>query len=270
MKSNKVLYLFFMGLLATASLTMYSCKDKEETFPVPTVTLSATTFSGKMGQTASVTASVSAPGGLKSLTITKYKGTDVDASFGTNGSETLTDLTHTHTYVLSEEGLTTPIRFKFTAEDEKGQTGTADYIITTEPSVSYLLTKYNWQWKSKLGKCLASDPETEQILDCEKDNFFSFNADGTYQLNFGAITGTGGGTCDFDGFAVPTTWSLNTEETELTIKTSNAFDPTSITTEVYKITSATNASIKSKQTIDLSVFGCVVYDWGFEWTAKPK
>jgi hypothetical protein len=271
MKYNKVINLFFVGLAAVAALTINACKDKEETFPNPTVTLSAATFTGKIGQTATVTATASALGGFKSLKITKYKGVDVDASFGTAGTETLTEATHTHSYVLSAEGLSTPIRFKFTVEDNKGQTGTADYIITTEPSVAYLLTTYDWLWKSKIGQVLASDPgESEQILDCEKDNYYSFNADGTYQLKFGAVTGSGGGTCDFDGFVTTTTWSLNAGETELTIRGVNAFDPTDIRTEVFKLTSASNTAIKSTQTIDLSVFGGIVYDWKFEWSAKAK
>lgn len=270
MKHNSLIHLFFLGLLAIATLTMSSCKD-EETFPVPTVTLSSTAFSGKIGQTATVTATVVAPGGLKALKITKYKGVDIDASFGTGGTQTFTHLTHTLDYVLAAEGLSTPIRFKFSAEDDKGQIGTADFIITTEPSASYLLVTYNWQWKSKVGKVFDTDPgESEQILDCEKDNVYSFNADGTYALNYGAITGTGGGTCDFDGFRAPTTWTLNAGETEMTIKSANVFDPTDILTEVYKLTSATTASIKSTQTVDLTAFGGIIYDWKFEWTAKPK
>jgi len=271
MKYNKIMYLFSVGLLASAVLTMNSCKDKEETFPNPTVTLSSTTFSGKIGQTASVTASVTAPGGLRTLKITKFKGTTIDATFGTGGTETVTGLTHTHDYVLSTEGLSTPIRFKFEAEDNKGQKGSADFIITTEPSVAYLLTTYDWLWKSKLGKIFSlAEPETEQILDCEKDNFYSFNVDGTFALNYGAITGMGGGTCDFDGFRAPTTWTLNATETELTIRSVNVFDPTDILTEVYKIKVANATKIESTQTVDLTAFGGIVYDWTFIWNAKPK
>ena len=271
MKYNKIMYLFSVGLLASAVLTMNSCKDKEETFPNPTVTLSSTTFSGKIGQTASVTASVTAPGGLRTLKITKYKGTTIDATFGTGGTETVTGLTHTHDYVLSTEGLSTPIRFKFEAEDNKGQKGSADFIITTEPSVAYLLTTYDWLWKSKLGKIFSlAEPETEQILDCEKDNFYSFNVDGTFALNYGAITGMGGGTCDFDGFRAPTTWTLNATETELTIKSVNVFDATDILTEVYTIKVANATKIESTQAVDLTAFGGIVYDWTFIWNAKPK
>jgi len=271
MKYTKIFYLFSMGLLASAALTLNSCQDDEETFPNPAVTLSSTTYSGKIGQTASVTATVVAPAGLRTLKITKFKGTTIDPTFGTGGTETYTDLTHTHNYVLSTEGLSTPIRFKFEAEDDKGQIGSADFIVTTEPSVSYLLTTFDWQWKSKLGKIFSlSEPETEQILDCEKDNFYSFNADGTFALNYGAITGSGGGTCDFDGFRAPTTWTLNADESELTISSVSVFDPADIQTEVYKIKVANSTKIESTQTVDLTAFGGVIYDWTFIWNAKPK
>lgn len=270
MKYTKFLYLFVAGLLATSAFTVSSCKKDDDPKAAPTVTLSASTFTGKIGDVASVTATVVAAEGLKELRITKYLGTTVDASFGTNGTAVHTDLTHTHDYELSAEGLTTPVRFNFTAEDNEGQTGTADFIITTEPSVSYLLTNFDWQWKSKLGKCLESDPETEQIFDCEKDNVYSFNADGTYTLDYGAITGTGGGTCDFDGFRAPTTWELNSDESELTLRSANVFDPNDVLVEVYKVQDGTTSYMKSTQTVDLSVFGCIIYDWTFEWTAKPK
>ncbi|MBK8566782.1 MAG: hypothetical protein IPN76_26475 [Saprospiraceae bacterium] len=174
MKFKSFSLMLIAGLLATSAITFSSCKKDDDPKPAPTVTLSSTTFSGKIGETASVTAVVVAAEGLKELRITKYLGTTVDATFGTNGTEIVTDLTHTHDYVLTE-GLTTPVRFNFTAEDNEGQTGTADFIITTEPSVSYLLTTYDWLWKSKFGQGFASEPgASEQILDCEKDNYYLF------------------------------------------------------------------------------------------------
>ena len=270
MKFKSFSLMLIAGLLATSAITFSSCKKDDDPKPAPTVTLSATSFAGKTGETATVAATVVAQEGLKELRITKYLGTTVDASFGTNGTETVTTLTHSHSYLLNEEGLTTPVRFNFTAEDNEGQTGTADFIITTEASASYLLTNFDWQWKSKVGKVFEADPESEQILDCEKDNVYSFNADGSYTLDYGALTGSGGGTCDFDGFRAPTTWSLNAEETTLTIMAVNVFDPTDIQTEVYNITDANTTSIKSTQTVDLTVFGGIIYDWKFEWSAKPK
>lgn len=260
----------FVGFLATSVLSVQSCKDDDDAKPAPTVTLTSSSYSGKIGETATVGIAVVAPEGLKSLVITKYLGTTVDATYGTNGSKTVTDLTYEENYVLNEEGLDTPVRFKFEATDNKDQVTSSDFIITTEPSVSYLLVKYNWQWKSKVGKVFDTDPgESEQIVDCEKDNVYTFNADGTYSLDYGAITGMGGGTCDYDGLSAPTTWSLNADESELTINSSDVFTG-AVTTEVYKITSASTTSIKSTQTVDLTAFGGIIYDWKFEWTAKSK
>jgi len=270
MKFKNLFSMLFAGMLVTATLTITSCGDDDADVLGPTIALSSNDFSGKIGETATVTATVVAPAGLKSLTITKYLGTEVDATYGTGGSTTFTHETHTETYELGEEGLTNPVRFNFTAEDDKGKIGTADFIITTEPSVAYLLVNFDWQWKSKLGKCLDSDPETEQIADCEKDNYFVFNADGTFKLEYGANTAGAGTPCELDGLRVGDTWSLNADETELTMNFPNIFDPTDVQTEVYKISEFTSTSIKSRQTIDLSFLGCIVYNWGFEWAAKPK
>ena len=261
----------FMAMLATAALTFSSCGDDEAATPdPPTIALSAADFSGKTGETASVTATVTAPGGLASLVITKYVGTDVDANYGTGGSISVTTLTHTEDYELSGEGIDAPVRFNFTATDNEGQTASADFIITTEASVRYLLTSFNWQWKSKMGKCLDSEPVTEQILECEEDNVYTFNEDGTMSIDYGAITGMGGGTCDFDGLQPETSWELNGDETELTINAVNVFDPNDVRVEVYNITDANVMEINSTQTIDLTYFGCVIWDWEFTWSARPK
>lgn len=268
----KNLILFMAAaLLATGTLVFSGCdKDDEDPVAAPAVSLSATSFTGKVGETASVTATVTAPGGLKALRITKYLGTDVDPSYGTNGTQEVTTSTFTLNYELTEEGLQTPVRFNFEAEDNEGQMGDADFIITTELSVKYLITNFNWRWDSKVGKCLESDPETEQIFECEKDNVYIFNEDGTMTIDYGALTGAGGGTCEFDGLKPPASWSLTNDESELTITSINVFDPNDVQVEVYRITDFSAAEINSTQTIDLSVFGCVIWDWKFTWKAVPK
>jgi hypothetical protein len=271
MMHKKFLFMLAAGLLATAIFTFSACdKDDDDSFPAPTVSLSVETFTGKVGESASVVATVTAPGGFKELRVTKYLGTTVDASFGTAGTQTVTTVPFTLNYDLGEEGLTTPVRFNFEAEDDKGKTGDADLIITTEPSVRYLLTSFNWQWKSKMGKCLAADPEEELIEECEKDNVYIFNEDGSMTIDYGALTGSGGGTCDFDGLKPPASWTLSADEGQLTITSVNVFDPNDVQVEVYNITDFSFTSIKSTQTVDLTVFGCVIWDWKFEWTAKPR
>jgi len=60
MKFSNSIKLLLGGLLLSSALTMPSCKD-EEVFPAPTVLLSASEFTGKTGETATVTATVTLP-----------------------------------------------------------------------------------------------------------------------------------------------------------------------------------------------------------------
>ncbi len=254
--------------LLTAALQFSACKKEDPDGPV--VTLSSTEFQGKTGETASTSVTVVAEGGLRSLRVTKYIGTTVDNSYGTNGTFEVTGASFTLVYQLNEEGVSEPIRFNFTAEDENGKTGSADFIVTTELSFRFLLLNYNWRWNSKLGKLLDSDPESEQICDCEKDNVFSFNANGTMSIDYGALTGSGGCTCEFDGLRVEERWELNADETELTIFAVNAFDPADVDAQVYRVKEFSLTEIVTEQTVDLSAFGWAIWDWKFVWRAVAK
>ncbi|MBK8567764.1 MAG: hypothetical protein IPN76_31710 [Saprospiraceae bacterium] len=82
---------------------------------------------------------------------------------------------------------------------------------------------------------------------------------------------TGGtGSCGFDGFNAYTTWSLNADETELTLNYHGVFTPDITKQEVYRITEATTSTIKSISEVDLTDFGGIKSDWNFEWSAKAK
>jgi hypothetical protein len=183
----------------------------------------------------------------------------------------VTSNTYALEYTLAAEGLTAPIRFNFTGEDLLGRTVSTDFVITTEVSVKYLLTTFNWQWNSKLGKIFSlTEAESEQILACEKDNFYIFDPNGTMKINYGAVTGTGGGTCDFDGLRVETKWSLNADESVLTIDAVNVFNPSDVQKQVYSIKSFSTTEIRSTQKVDLSAFGGIAYDWTYVWKVKAK
>lgn len=267
MKKFSFLTLAALCMMAV-SVMMSSCTKDDPDAPV--VSLSSTDYNGKTGDVATTTATVTAEGGLSTLKITKYIGADIDMSYGTNGTLEVTSSTYTLEYELGEEGVTNPIRFNFTAEDDNGNTGTADFVVTTEVSLEFLLVNYNWRWQSKEGKVFEADPVSEQILPCEEDNVYTFNSDGTMSIDYGAITGTGGGTCDFDGLRVETNWALNAAGDELTITLVNVFDPADIQEQVYKVNSFNLMEIVSEQTIDLTVFGGVIWDWEFTWRAEPK
>jgi hypothetical protein len=255
--------------LLSLSLIFTSCKKEDP--PVPTISLSLESFKGKVGEKTSTIATVNALAGFKSLRVTKYVGTTIDNTFGTAGVLSVTSNTYALEYTLAAEGLTAPIRFNFTGEDLLGRTVSTDFVITTDVSVKYLLTTFNWQWSSKLGKIFSlTEAESEQILACEKDNFYIFAPDGTMKINYGAVTGTGGGTCDFDGLRVETKWSLNADETVLTIDAVNVFNTSDVQKQVYKIKSFSTTEIRSTQNVDLTVFGGIAYDWTYVWKVKAK
>ena len=168
--------------LLSLSLVFTSCKKEDP--PVPTISLSLESFKGKVGEKTSTIATVNALAGFKALRVTKYVGTTIDNTFGTAGVLSVTSNTYALEYTLAAEGLTAPIRFNFTGEDLLGRTVSTDFVITTEVSVKYLLTTFNWQWTSKLGKIFSlTEAESEQILACEKDNFYIFSPDGTMKIN---------------------------------------------------------------------------------------
>ncbi len=265
---KKSLFMFAAMCLLAMAIQITSCKKEDPDAPV--VSLTATEFTGKTGETASTTASVVADGGLTTFRVTKFIGTTIDNTYGTNGTMEISGSSFTLQYELNEEGVLEPIRFNFTATDENGKTGSADFIITTELSFRFLLLNYDWRWHSKRGRIFEEDVESEQICPCEQDNIYSFNANGTMSIDYGALTGSGGCTCDFDGFRVEETWALNAAETELTIFAVNVFDPSDVDAQVYRITGFNLMEIRSEQTVDLSVFGGIVWDWKFVWRAVAK
>jgi hypothetical protein len=69
---------------------------------------------------------------------------------------------------------------------------------------------------------------------------------------------------------VETKWSLNADETVLTIDAVNVFNPSDVQKQVYKIKTFSTTEIRSTQNVDLSVFGGIAYDWTFVWKVKAK
>ena len=258
-----------LAVLVAGSFTISSCTKEKA---APTVSLSDSTFTGKIGETASTMVTADMEGDYKELRITKYLGTDIDNSFGSSGTMTVSSaFPYDFSYVLNEEGAETPVRFQFTVVDEEDQTGDANFVITTELSLAYVLVKFDWRLNSKLGKLFAeSEPETEQVLECEQDNVLTFNADGTMSIDYGVLTAAGGGSCDFDGLSPYVAYEISADESTLTLTLDNAFAPGDFTYEVYTITEYSLTDIRGTTPIDLSVFGGILYDWTYAFKAQPK
>jgi hypothetical protein len=253
MKKNTQFVVYFLALLAMIFST--SCSKDEEAKPdAPTVSLSKSDFSGKSGQQVEVTVSVSAPGGLKSLTISKQVNLAADNTFGTNGVQTVAvptagqkTLDYTFTYTLAAGEVDKLVGFTFKAEDANGKMSEKVLTVNTAASGAQILTTYRWNLKSKLHT--TPNPDVEDIKDCEKDDSFVYNANGTMAVNYGTQA------CTFDGFNVYSGWTLSADETTFTQTYADVFDPSKVTTETYRVISLTKDRLVMEITLDLAVFG---------------
>jgi hypothetical protein len=264
---------FILPLVAAFLVLMY-CKKETTTinYFAPIITLSSKEVDGLVFDIDTITVAVNAPAGLKTLQITKYLGPKIDSTFGTAGVLTLAQYDYKIIYKFTESGLKDTIRYKMLAEDLKGQTGTSELVVTTQPSPRWWLLKYNWQWLNKLGQCSNSDTiQLERIRDCEKDNLFKFSADSTMILDYGALTGSGGGSCDSDGLNVYKFWSLNRIQSELTLTTINTNNQKA-RTQVFRIISIDSLLLKTYSTYDtIPGSGCnFTGDWNVNFKAVHK
>ncbi|GJM33858.1 MAG: hypothetical protein DHS20C18_28590 [Saprospiraceae bacterium] len=260
----------FFALLLASIFTFSSCGE-DDTQTAPIITLSNTSFTGKVGETASTTVTADIAGEFQELRITKFLGTDIDDTYGTNGTLTVTAaLPYTFDYVLNEEGAETPVRFRFVVVDKGGQTDEGNFVITTELTLSYVLLRFNWRWEAKIGKAYAADPEEDNIEECEKDNVFTFNEDGSMSIDYGALTGIGGGTCDFDGLQPYVSYEISADESLLTLTKDDAFNPGNFTTEEYTIVEYSLTDLRTTTLVDLTGFGGIEYDWTYTFKAVPK
>lgn len=270
MKKLSIKLWAFIAIIAMGTISISSCDDDDST-AAPMVSLSTSTFEGNIGESVSTTVSADIDGSFKELRITKYLGTDVDNSYGTDGTQTITSaLPYNFSYTLNAEGAETPVRFRFVVEDNNGQTDEENLVITTKLTLAYVLTNFDWRWNSQLGKAFDADPIAEQIRDCEKDNVFTFNTDGTMSIDYGALTGAGGGSCDFDGLTPYVSYSISADESTITLVKDDAFNPGNFTEEVLTVQSYNLVDLVTTTPVDLTVFGGILSDWTFSYKAQAK
>ncbi len=113
-------------LLFGAMLWMTSCNDDEPEPAAPSISLSATAFSGIVGADASVDVTITAPGGLAGLTVLKN-----GAAFDTETYTGLTSATYTLNYIIETAAPGTVFNFTFQASDRNGKVSPiATYAVT--------------------------------------------------------------------------------------------------------------------------------------------
>lgn len=222
------------------------------------------------GESVEVKADIASIGELESLTITKTVNLQVDNSFGTNGTLTVDAGAIQDEYVFQYEPLQSDVDqlvgFTFRAERNTGASLASDLQLVVTLSPRDNLPRRKWVWKSKIW--IDAD-NTQDIKECEKDNYYLFNDNGTMSLNYGNNTGSAG--CDFDGFNVYDTWSLSEDEKTFTMVYHSIFSPDSPQTETYRVKTLTTEKLELEIDYDLSVFGLGTEEtFLYEFTAVPK
>lgn len=201
-----------------------------------------------------VTVSALLPSDVQSLTITKTVNLEIDQAFGSNGVMTVdgSSLNESYDFVYAPPvtDIDELVGFTFTATRANGSTVVSDLTLVVTLSPRDNIPFRRWNLVSRLW---VDNGNSEDLKDCEKDNYYLFNGDGTMSLNYGTDTGTGA--CGFDGFNVYETWEL-TENEELFIMTRyGIFSPDVKETETYRVVKLTTDEIVLDIDLDLSVFG---------------
>lgn len=129
-----------LAVLTVVTLVFSSCTKDEEVFPVPTVTSSGT-LSGVAGVTVTVKAAISAPAGLKSITVLK-NGVAFDSKSYAAAEKTAE---YSKDYAI-EGAAGTVVTFSVQATDLKGQVSTITGIsvnVTAVPPKTIVEVKGN-------------------------------------------------------------------------------------------------------------------------------
>jgi hypothetical protein len=222
------------------------------------------------GEPVEVLASMASVKPLKSFTITKTVNLAVDQSYGNAGTLTVDVGAINDEYVFqyepSEEDVDQLVGFTFHAEGSDGSQMASDLQLVVTLSPRDNLPRKKWLWKSKIW---IDKENLQDIKECEKDNYYLFNSDGTMSINFGANTGTPG--CDFDGFNVYDTWSLSEDEKTFTMIYHSIFSPDVPQTEIYRVKTLTTETLELEIDFDLTWAGEGTEEtFLYEFTALPK
>ena len=129
----KKLSLIVFAAFASALLFLSSCGDDDETFEIPSITLTSSSFTGMPGEVAMISGTITAPGGLNVYRVTVV----VDGTEGTpqefpRGTTIETSVDFNFNYVLVAEQVGANVLVEIEAVDETNQVGTATFAITTE------------------------------------------------------------------------------------------------------------------------------------------
>ena len=215
-----------------------------------------------------ITADFSTLNGVKSLTVTKTVATQKDEAFGQNGVVTVDpsgQSKYDFTYNLQEGDVDKLIGLTFQAQDQSGNVLTSDVTLVVILSPRENIPRKKWAWTSRLW---VDNDNSQDLKDCEKDNYYLFNSDSTVTVNYGADTGAGD--CAFDGFTIYDKWYLTADEKYFILKSHGLFDPT-VKVDSFQMQTLTVDKLEMSIDIDLSIFGLGTDEtFLYQYTAEPK
>lgn len=215
--------------------------------------------------TAVVTADLSSFTSVSSFTITKRLNGTVDNTFGTNGVMSVTPAsTYNFNYALQDMDVDQLVTFTFLAA-HAGGVAASDLTLKVSLTPRENIPRKKWLWTSRLW---VDNANSQDLKECEKDNYFLFNADSTITVNYGANTAADD--CVFDGFTVYDKWYLTADEKYFVIEKHGLFDPT-VVVDTYRMKTLTTESLEMEIDIDLTVFGLTAEEtFLYQYTAQPK
>jgi hypothetical protein len=140
MKFMKLNFKSTLALLISATLFFGSCTEEVEIFPVPTIS-AGTALSGTPGSKVSLTATINAPGGLKTITVLK-NGAPYDSKTFTSEKSA----TYTSEYTIDNLPSGTVVNFTILALDNANQSSviaTIPVTVSAIPPKAIVLVKGN-------------------------------------------------------------------------------------------------------------------------------
>lgn len=241
-----------LSILTVTSFILSSCGDDDPVAPM--ITISAETFTGDIGDEVSVVIDGTLDGDFVNIVITKFIGTTEDAS----GNETVTSgLPYTFTHTIGTEGILEPVRFNFVVNDDNELSASVDLIITTEASRTQLLSAFDWRYTD----LWFGDPlEPGFIAECEEDNVFTFNEDGTMSLDFGS-SGDGAGSCAGDGLLDWVEWEFDAAEEVLSLTRVDVLDDGTTVPKDVLVWTIIEMDQTGFSATEESIFGALRYDY---------
>ncbi|MEP6684273.1 MAG: hypothetical protein ABJA35_13485 [Parafilimonas sp.] len=240
-----------ISCFVTGIIILPSCKKDSPDPNLPALKLHPVNVTGKSGQHVLDTLDIVAPYGVGKLVISKTINLVADETFGMQTVTPVSTGTNTYQYILDytyqpgEVDKLVGINYHF--EDSKGNVAEKDFTVNTEASAAQIIYSHKWKLVSKLWTTVTPQQENEQ--DCAKDDIYTYNADSTMAVNYGASG------CTFDGFNIYDKWYVSNDEKTFTDIYHSVFNADQITTEVYNIESLTKDKWVMDIALDLSAFG---------------